>query len=329
MNRVGVYILFFMILYAVPSWAAGKTVPAVRAVHQVVLTGFTRPRTIITLESEESAKCLEVTTDVGQGLPKNGLMVRLDSTYVGFDLEENRANQARIKAQLKFYEKEYRRYEILVKSHTAAQTDLDNMVQRYLAAGQELSALEVQEKVLLERQGRHRITGPAGWKVIQRDAEPGEWITSGEQVAVVGDFNTLLVPYALTSVEYRALKNMSGPISLYLPELDKAVSARIELVNPDFDPETRKIDVRLEIAKGLDEMRGGLRCELTLDTPDSSGEVIVPASAVKERFDEFWVKKADGTALRVTRSGRAGKDEVKIFSKDIKPGDELELEPQF
>lgn len=241
------------------------------AARSATLTAFTRARNTMTLVSEVSARVDRVMADVGDEIGKDGVFAVLDSTFIRLDLEANRADQARLKSDVDYYGKEKGRYDDLVKSRTAAQSTLDSHVRDHASALQQLRALQIEERRLQEKLRRHSLKGPAGWRVVERMVEPGEWLNVGQEVATLGRYDVLLVPFALGSEEYVALKQMGESIPLKLPDLGKTVRAVVERVSPGFDPETRKLNVDLQISEGDFEFRGGVRTELDLALPDPGG----------------------------------------------------------
>ncbi|MCF8038727.1 MAG: HlyD family secretion protein [Desulfohalobiaceae bacterium] len=71
----------------------------------------------------------------------------------------------------------------------------------------------------------------------------------GSLLVQAGDFQTLLVPFALSEQEYTALESTSRNVTLYLPSEALSVPARIERIHPDFDPQTRKRTVELAVSE--------------------------------------------------------------------------------
>ena len=316
---------------ATPPQAAetrsGETFVARSAARRATLTGFTRARNSMTLVTEESGRVHKVVADVGDTLGEHGLFAELDTTFIELDLAGNRADQQRLKSDVAYNKKEMDRYQALVQSKNAAQSTLDNNIRAHQSALQQLRAKQIEEKVLMERMKRFSLLGPPGWKVVTRYIEPGEWVTKGEKVAELGRYDVLLVPFALTSAEYKALGNQGDTVDLALTDLNKSVKAAIVRVSPGFDPQTRKINVDLEIAKGDFEFRGGLRTELTIDLPDPGGAVLVPKTALVKAYEEYFLITPDQQRVRVVLLGAADDDMRRVTSPDVRPGDRFLLNP--
>jgi len=296
------------------------------AAQAVTLTGFTRARAEIKLISEVAGRCLKVEAEVGDLIGKDGVFASLDATFTKLELETNLVEQSRLKSRLSYLEKDLQRTRTLVAKKSQAQARLDSDEQQFDQARHQLLALAIQEKTLRERLDRHRIKAPAGWQVMERKVEPGQWVASGGEVGRVGDFRTLLVPLALTSQEFEALKN-AKVISLKLPITGRVIPARIYRVSPAFDPATRKINVDLAMDDGLTNKRGGLRAELVLQMPDPSGAVWLPTFAVSQRYQEFWLERPDASKVRVMVLGPGPEpDTLRVTSPKVKAGQRFILQ---
>ena len=345
MNRVSQWIFVFLSLLSTLVFAPflqateegkgprvqGEIFAALPAAREITLTGYTRARHIMLMVSEEAGRCARVLADVGDEIGEEGVFAILDRTFIDLAIEKNRVEQRRLENMIAYYSKEVGRYQELVGRETAAESTLDGFRNKADQSRFQLQALKVEEANLKERRMRYLIRVPAAWKVVERAAEPGEWISVGRQLGKAGDFRTLLVPFSLSPQEYNALKHLEGSPELRFPDEGNGgltVRAVVERTSPAFDPQTRKISVDLAVRKGLPHMRGGLRSELTLNLPDPSGAVIVPSSAVSERYDEFWLTRADGEQVRVILLGYGPGSTSRVRSPEVKPGDKFKVQPE-
>jgi len=123
---------------------------------------------------------------LGDALGPDGLFCRLDDVFVQLDIETNRIALLQAERQLKFDESELARYRKLVKKKFTSRTQLDELELRRDQDMLEIQALKTKAAILKERLARHTITGPPGLLVVQRSVEPGEWVTPGSPLAVLG-----------------------------------------------------------------------------------------------------------------------------------------------
>jgi RND family efflux transporter MFP subunit len=325
--RAFIFSAILALALAVPAPAAeqapppsGRVVTAQPSIRLLTFSGFTRARAKLRLVSEVAGRCQKVFYDVGDTIGKKGVFAVLDDTFIRLDLETNQVEQKRLASRVAYLTKDTERYRKLVKRGSEAPSRLDRQEDQLAQAALQLAALKTQAKILRERLVRYVIKAPPGWRVIERQVEPGQWVGVGGQVALLGDFRTLLVPLALSPDEYSQLRGLKGGIKVFLPHLDLSVPAKLERLSPAFDPATRKIAVELELGPGLSEKRGGLRVELELKAPDPSGAVLLPAGAVTERYQEHWVTRQDGRQVRVVFLGPGPGGTVRVSSPQVKPG---------
>jgi RND family efflux transporter MFP subunit len=331
--RVGCCLL--ALLVAASGGSSARADPGARlatakpAFREVTLSGFTRARARLRLVAETPGRVEAVYADIGDRIPEEGIFARIDDTFIRLELEEIRVEQERLRSQIQYDRREVERYKGLVSERNASASQLDSLEQTLRDNGHALRALGVKERILAERLKRTRVRAPAGWQVNARSVEPGQWVGEGESVGEASDFSRLLVPFALAPEQHAALTALSNAIRLELPDLGKAAAAVVYRTNPDFDPETRKIGVELELLGELEPRRGGLRAVLSLPLPERSGAVMLPAAAVERSYEEHWVTREDGERIRVAVLGRTEGTNpplVRIASPRITAGDRFRLQ---
>ncbi|MBN2809078.1 MAG: HlyD family efflux transporter periplasmic adaptor subunit [Deltaproteobacteria bacterium] len=296
------------------------------ALRTTVLRGYTRARWRRFLTCEETGRCLEVRAEMGDQIGADGIYAVLDTTFIDLELKANQAASARLTNQMAYWQREVKRYRQLSGSQAVSENKVQELELQYDQARLSLDELKAQAALLAERRRRCVITAPPGWQLLERSLEPGQWSASGRVVGEVGDYRTLLVPFALTLPEYEWLKKESAgkALSLLLPGADNKstmIPARLLHVSPAFEQKTRKIAVELEVAAGLPEMRGGVMLELAIVLPEAGNVVEVPAAAVIERYGADWLTRADGTEVKVVKLGHAGASALRVTGNHLQAGD--------
>ena len=339
-TRIVLFWLLATLLFSIPLWAGEEgqkpwvqdgIFAARPAMRQVTLVGYTRARHVMDIVSEESDRCVKVAADVGDTIGEDGIFCVLDTTFMVLSIEKNRVDQERVENRIAYEIKEVRRFEELVGRESAAQSKLDELQNRVDQSRFELETLETEETRLKERRERHVIRVPAGWTITERTVEPGQWIQAGAHLGKGGDFRKLLVPFSLSPEEYSAVRRLRGTAKLRFPDEDKEgtiLEAEVERISPAFDPQTRKISMDLSVSKGLFHMRGGLRAVLTLEVPDGSGTVLVPTSALSERYEALWLTRENGEQVRVVLLDHGPQNTSRVRSAEVKPGDRFKVRPE-
>ncbi|MCU7923984.1 MAG: HlyD family efflux transporter periplasmic adaptor subunit [Candidatus Thiodiazotropha sp. (ex Dulcina madagascariensis)] len=324
-------LLFILLCYlmALPvAHAADSLVTARPALQREVHSGFTRARTRLVLSAEEAGRIERVNADVGDRIAPDQPFACQDETFINLELRTNQAEREALEVDMAYYRKEVARYRQLLKQNSSSESQLDAAQRNLDKTRTQLDALAIAAQTLRERKQRLCINAPAGWLVIKRFVEPGEWVNTGEPAVEVGDYSRLVAPFALSVVEYQALIAPREGLKVRLPELQIEVPASLLRVSPAFDEVSRKIHLELEIADGLVSPRGGLRVELGLDIPLRTGAVLVPQRALRQRYEQYWLKRPDGEEIRVVYLGRANtpdSDWVRVASPAVKAGDQFQL----
>jgi RND family efflux transporter MFP subunit len=322
--------LFVSLLISAALHAQEDMVTAQPAYQQELLSGFTRERTLRVLSAETSGRVVEVNGDVGDRTRAEQPFACLDTTFIDLELAANRSERQALQVDLTYYRKEVKRLRQLLAQKSSSESQLDAAVRNLDKTEVQLEALEVAARILQEKKQRHCIRVPDGWRIVSRRVEPGEWINAGQAVVEIGDYRSLLVPFALSADEFQALQGLGDELSLYFPQQSKEVPATVLRVSPAFDEVSRKIVVELEI-DGVEEPRGGLRAELALSIPLSSNAVMVPASALMQRYEQYWLKRPDGETVRVVYLGREQGPQgvrARVVAPEVSPGDRFQRHPE-
>ena len=310
---------------SLPIYAEEEWVTIQASVRQVTISGFTRARSSMQISNEVAGKIEQVFADVGDAITDEGNFACLDDTFVRIDIESAQNDMAQHAIDIDFFKKQVSRHQKLVATNSAAISVLDELKRELGNSQRGLQRERLRKQRLQELLQRHCLYAPAGWRVMERYVEPGQWIDVGTQVARVGDYSQLLVPLALSTQELIALKAIEDDLKVYLSELDQKIPATIELVSPAFDEQSHKTRVDLQLDKGLPVHRGGLRVELSLDLPDKLDAFLIPKQALDERFEEIWLQRKDGKELRVTLLSYPGNGFARITSPEIKTGDQFKV----
>jgi RND family efflux transporter MFP subunit len=314
-----------LILLSLSAYAENIWTTVQPSYRQVTLTGFSRARHNMVLSTEVAGKVKRVFADVGDKIPEHGKVTCLDETFVKIDIDSAESEISQYQIDMRYFKKQVERYQELVGKKSAAVSQLDDFERQLGNAQRQAQLKKLQKQSLQEKQKRHCIKSPPGWRVIERYVEPGQWLDVGNEVAKVGYYSKLLVPLALSVNELQALKRKKSKLTVWLSEYAQRVPATIERISPAFDEESRKVRVDLLLERDLPAFRGGLRVEVRLNLPDPSGTFLIPEKALDKRFEEVWLKRKDGQSLRVELLGYADNSQVRITSPDIKIGDQFKI----
>ena len=341
MIRVSLFLFFILSVFSLPAPVFSQTPPrpllatAIAAQQQILLTGFTRARATIELIPEVSGKCVALYADVGEAVADDGLFAAIDSTLVELDLRANTLSQQQLESTLRFNTTQVKRYRQLHTSKSSSQARLDEQELELDQTRIKLQQLQVEKQRLQELLARHTITAPPGWQIIERQLEKGQLLRSGQVIARAGDFRQLLVPLAVTPAELRSLRQQDS-ITVQMPFDQTSGTAVLYRISPGFDPVSRKIRIELLLdpatCDSLSLRQGGVQVEVGVQVSDPMRSLLIPASAVMERYEENRLIRASGQEVRVIVLGKAvgpdnSGDWLRITAPEIKAGDTFFLSP--
>ena len=293
--------------------------------RQVKILGFTRAAATMNLATEVAGKVKVVYADIGETILEEGKFACLDDTFVNIDIESAKNDIAQHRADVDYFQKQVTRHKKLVAKKSSAVSMLDDQKRQLANVQGKMKSAELKKQRLEENRQRHCIEVPVGWRVIERNIEPGQWINVGEPVGKVGDYYHLLIPLSLSTKELRSLKERGGELKAYLVDYKQSIKLKIARISPAFDEQSHKIRVDLMVDDNLPDYRGGMRVEILLDVPDEFGAVRIPKQALEERFEEFWLERKNGQRVRVSILGNQNDELVRVMSPDIKVGDEFKV----
>lgn len=213
-----------------------------RAHRQVILSGYTRAKTIVSLSTEVSGKIVDRHYEIGQIIGEAPFFV-IDTTFIDFQIESTRRTLKQLQVVMKmkqsrmaFLKKEFERIRELHQRDSTAGSKRDLAEEDYTQARLEIDATAAQIAQtqttlaeLEERRRRHRIYAPKGWSVTGNHVEVGEVVQINTPLASVGDFRSLVVPLAVSADEFAALKRLDEPLDADLE--GSSVKTSIERVN--------------------------------------------------------------------------------------------------
>ena len=125
-------------------------------------------------------------------------------------------------------------------------------------------------------------------------------------------------------------------IAVRLPFDNTEGRAALYRISPGYDPVSRKIRVELLLNQptcdSLSLRQGGVQVEVSVKVPDPMRSLLIPASAVLERYEENRLIRENRQEVRVIVLGSApGPDNsgqwLRISSPEIKAGDTFLLHP--
>lgn len=164
-------ILSMVIILMAQSWLFAEGLFVEKAEKETQLYGYTRAASTITLSSEVPGKIVKINYNVGDDIG-SAPIIEIDPTFINFKIEQSllalkkfEINVERLKSNIAYLEKEFKRIDDLHKNDSVAEVKRDEAQQGLLQAKLELESVTQDKEMLLltikelrEQKSRHSLT---------------------------------------------------------------------------------------------------------------------------------------------------------------------------
>lgn len=258
--------------------------------------------------------------EVGQHVRRGEALARLDDAALRLREQDDRANLARIQAQLDYAAAQAARYERLAAQASISGAQLDQARSERRVLEQDLA----RARVALEQTRRQRresvVRAPFDGVVAERFTQVGEYLGTGAPVARLVNPEALEVrvraPVDLAprlGVDTRVSLRIGGSLS----------EQRITALVPVGDEASRQLELRVALDDA--SLTVGVPVEVGLPSAEPHGAVAVPRDALVMRREGAFVMRVagDATAERVPVEAGEAQDGFVEVAGGIQPGDLL------
>ncbi|GAB4388289.1 MAG: multidrug efflux RND transporter periplasmic adaptor subunit VmeC [Thermodesulfovibrionales bacterium] len=257
------------------------------------------------VSAEVAGQVREVRFEEGRRVKEGEPLVLLSSDLLEAQIESTRATYEQVLAQLEKAGKDLRRMEALYKEDSVAQTVYEEHLYREKELDRNAASLKADlERLALERE-KKTIRAPFGGVVIDKPVEPGEWVSPGDPVAVVGEDSSVDV---IVAVPAHVLPFVKTGRKVDLKARGDSLTGRVEAVVPRGDVATRtfSVKVRLQNRTGLLE---GMEARVFLPSGDKIEGLVVPRDALSSVMGMdviFVVRDSAARMVPVAVTGYSG-----------------------
>jgi Cu(I)/Ag(I) efflux system membrane fusion protein len=191
-----------------------------------------------------------------------------------------------------------------------------------------LSDAQVQEMARTKKLvSTYRVTSPAAGIVLARNVSPGQRFEKGFEFFRIADLSSVWVVANVFENDAWLLRSVGGATVRYL---GRDFRARTTGVLPDFDPNTRALKVRLEVANPGYELRPDMFVDVDFQI-NLPSVVMVPVAAVLDAGlrQAVFIDRGNGVfePRKVETGARLG-DNV-IVTSGVEPGERIVVSGNF
>ncbi|HEY1615652.1 MAG TPA: efflux RND transporter periplasmic adaptor subunit [Rhizomicrobium sp.] len=267
----------------------------VRMAPKSVLPGTVVSRNDSQLASEVEGRISWV-AEVGTEVPAGGVIARIDNHLASLQLASDRANAARLSAQLRFDRDQAQRMDSLFSQNAIAKSTRDQTVSTRDMDSAAVAAADAALKKSQYEFEHSDIRAPFPGRVVARLINAGEYATAGKPVV-------RLVDTGSTEISVQTPIDVAGYLHEKLPVMveieGRRITATVRAIVPVGDIASRTIEVRLTLPAGTGFVGDAAKVYLPSSAPRNV--LAVPRDALVLREDNTYLFKVDpkGTAQRV------------------------------
>ena len=286
-----------------PALVEVRSVIAAGAGSSLWVTGTLLSRFDAGIAAELAGRLVSV-AEVGDRLAEGETIAQLDHGSLDIQLRADEAEIRRLEVRLDYLGKQAQRVKALAEQEIAATYQLDDLDSQRAMAEQDLEAARIERDRTRYLLGLTILKAPFSGRLVERLAQPGDYVTVGEQVARLVDVDR-------TEVQARA------PLAL-APWIQEGMEVqiqgggfesigRVRAAVPVGDERSRMFEIRLEVSNVPWPVGAALKVLLPQGGQAEAGAVQIPRDALILRRDATYVFVVEeGIARRVDVVAGAG-----------------------
>lgn len=309
---------------AVQASSGGDSVAfdgVVEAVRQTVVAPQV-PGTIVTLELKP-----------GDSVKAGQVVARIDARAAEQSARSADAQTRAADAALAVATKELERQKHLFGKGYISQAALDRAQAQFDMTRAQVSAQQAEAAAARTQSGFFVVKAPYAGIVAEVPATVGDMAMPGRPLLTLYDPKALRVSATVPESVASALRERSA-IKVQVPGLSApqqwTATTQVSVL-PTADAATHSVELRLDLASGIEGLRPGMFARAWLPAGASTAQrLFVPAAAIVRRAEMtgVYIVDAQGRALlRQVRIGAAAGDRIEVLS-GVTAGEQVALDPQ-
>jgi RND family efflux transporter MFP subunit len=275
--------------------------------------GTVRSRSVANVAPKVMARVLEVHVSAGTVVKQGDVVAVLDDRELRSRAEQARAGLAAADAQAGQADSDLRRARMLIQKQATTPQDLEAAESRAKAArAQAAQARDALAEVQVML-GDATVRAPFDGVVAERLVDPGDMAAPGKPVVVIHDPQSLRLE-ADVGERCTAALAVGQEIPVRLESLQRDITARIEVIAPVADPQSRTFLIKAALPPQLD-LRAGIFGTLRV-TCGTHPALLIPAAAVTRsgQLESVRVLTESGIRTRHVRTGKTYSDQIEVLS---------------
>jgi membrane fusion protein (multidrug efflux system) len=291
-------------------------------VDRIAATGELRAKAEATVAAQVPGQVSVVFVEEGDPADSGQTLLEIDPERRRLEASNARAGLEQARAELAEREREEARIRALGERGVASQARIDAAETATKLARSRVTGAEAQLG-LAERSLRDaRVSAPFAGLVARRHVSAGEFVNAGQALFDLVALDPIEVEFHLAEVD-SARVSVGDDVQVHVaPYPEEKFAARVTVIAPTIDPQTRTLRVKAEIANADGRLRPGLFARADLGVATRQGVAMVPQEAILQRADGsiVYVLEGQDRVRRVNVETGAHQDTLVEVRQGLEPG---------
>jgi membrane fusion protein (multidrug efflux system) len=263
----------------------------------VKVTGSLTPGQQTQVSSQVGGRVLSVAVRPGDRVAEGDLLLHVDTENLENQLVQQRANVAATRAQLVSSQQQLQRTEELARGGVSSASALEQARSATLALEANVAAQEAQVRSAELALKNATVLSPISGVVSARSVEPGQTVGAGVSLMTIVDLAEVELQGSAPAGS-SALIAADQEVTVTVNGLDgRTFPGTVTRVNPVALAGTRTVPVYITLENPGQLLRGGMFATGEIVVREEPEALAVPAVAVREDAEGFYVLKLEGSEL--------------------------------
>lgn len=277
------------------------------------------------ISAEVDGRVTELMLVEGQSVTAGDPLLELDPAKRRLEIAAARAHVSEAAASVENVRRQVLRQRELQARNISSQSALDDSETALRLAQAKLAAAKADLGVESRALEEATVRAPFDGMVVRRMVSLGEYVQVGRSLVEIVSLNPIEVEFRVAEIDSSFVR-LGQEVAVHVaPYPDRSFGAKVTVISPTIDPNTRTLRVKAVVDNGEGLLRPGLFARADLGLSVHEGVAVVPSSAVLQRVDGSVVFVLDGSdraTRRVVQLGSFQEGRVEI-TKGLRAGDRV------
>lgn len=280
-----------------------EAVGTLRAAESVILTAKVAG-TVEAILFEEGAR-------VGEGQE----LVKFDRAERRADIEQSAAEVLRATAQRDEVRQRLDRAQLLRRSGSATEAQVDDLTAQFRSAEAAIAAAEARRRAAEARLEDLILRAPFAGRIGARQISVGALVAPGTRIATLDDLSRVRLDFSVPENLLASLKPGQAVRAQSAAFPERSFEGTVTLVDSRIDPVSRSVRLTADFPNADETLRPGMFLSVSLTVSERPDAILVPEEAVvgEGLRHIVFVVKGDEVERRVVSLGQRLRGEVEVL----------------